>query len=58
MHPWYMVLQLRNIPSILLETQLIQIVVYNLVTALQPTKLRTWRLSSAYITQDILAAIE
>ena len=56
--PWYMALQLRNIPSILLETRLTQVVVDRTVTAPQPTKLRVWRLSGEHITPDFLTAIE
>ena len=56
--PWYMALQLRKVPSVLLETQLTQIVVNKVVTAPQLTKLRVWKFSSTLITQDFRTAIK
>ena len=43
--PWYMALELLEIPSMLIEVHLQQIVVDKLVVKPQPTKLRVWKLS-------------
>ena len=54
--PWYMALQLRMIPSRLIEVHLQQIVVDKLVSNPTPTKLRVWKLSEHHMRKDFQTA--
>ena len=54
--PWYMTLQLREIPSRLIEVHLQQIVVDRLVVKPQATKLRVWKLSKSHTRESFQTA--
>ena len=54
--PWYMALQLREIPSRLIEVHLQQIVVDRLVVKPQATKLRVWKLSKSHTRESFQTA--
>ena len=47
--PWYMGLEIRKVPSTLMEVHLQQIVVDTLVTKPQVSRLRVWQLSSHHM---------
>ena len=55
--PWYMALQLRKIPSMVMEVHLQQLVVDELVVEPQTTKLRVWRLSKQHTKRDFQIAL-
>ena len=54
--PWFMALQLRKVPSILLKAHLTQIVVNKEVIAPQATQIRVWILSERHMIQDFQTA--
>ena len=51
--PWYMALQLRNIPSKIMKVYLQQVVTDRLEKASKPTQLRVWNLSRKHMENNI-----